>query len=624
MVETVEPEEQVVDVLIVGAGLAGLTLARQLLLKRPEMRILMLDRRAVVPPLEQKVGEATVQVSGYYYARVLELEEHLLRHHYMKYNLRFYWQPPQGARRWEEQHQSYIRGLSNIVTYQLDRNVFEAEVLRVNREYPGFQLITEATNIELDLAEEGAEGGDAEGAARPHAFRARTPDGTIAGHARWVADNTGRGRLLAKRRGLMRRSPIRHAASFLWVEGLLDPEKLTDLDAPGIRKRPDRAHLGHTPTFLATNHFCGEGYWFWEIPLHGKTSLGLVFDVERVPWKEVNTADGLVDWVCRNLPMFARDLRQRKVLHHSGLGDFAHDCAQTLSTAGWSMTGEACRFTDPLYSPGGDLISIYNTIVSDAILTADRAELAEKVRLYESLARAVYEAYVPSFAVSQDLLGDQEAYTLRYVWELTIYFSFFVFPFINDLFTDKTFLPGYLRRFAKLGPVNYGVLTTLMGFYNWKKERGMRSPAEPVYFDFYEAWQLREAEKCFYKQGAGTREAWRVLDEQVENLEELARFVYAHVASVVLGEPAVVASAEFVRGIDVRELTFDPAAMAERWAACGAVPAAGAPSPWRVAPPCMARFRAGEERAPAVATVRRARRIAAAAAKKSPAARAAR
>lgn len=585
----VKPETQDVDVLIVGAGLAGLTLARQLLLKQPELRILMLDRRAVVPPLEQKVGEATVQVSGYYYARVLELEEHLLRHHYMKYNLRFYFQPPGGAQRWEEHHQSYIRGLSNIVTYQLDRNVFEAEVLRVNREHPSFRLVTEATNIELDLAAEGED--------RPHTFRAETPGGAITGSARWVSDNTGRGRLLAKRRSLMRRSPIRHASSFLWVEGLLDPETLTDKSAAEIRKRPDRRQLGHTPTFLATNHFCGEGYWFWEIPLHGKTSLGLVFDVERVPWKEVNTAQGLVDWVCRNLPMFARDLRERKVLHHSGLGDFAHDCAQTLSAARWSMTGEACRFTDPLYSPGGDLISIYNTVVGDAILTTDARELAEKVRLYESLSRAVYEAYVPSFAVSQDLLGDHEAFTLRYVWELTIYFAFFVFPFINDLFTDTTFLPGYLRRFAQLGPINHGIHTFLMGFYDWKKERGMKSPAEPVYFDFYEAWQLREAEKCFYEQGADAREAWRVLDGQLENLEELARFIGAHVASVVLGEPEVVHHAEFVRGIDARHLVFDPADMAARWAACSAAPAEGAPSPWRIPPPCMARFRAGEQRA---------------------------
>ena len=88
-----------VDVLIIGAGLAGLTLARQLLLSRPEIRILMVDRGAEIPTPKQKVGEATVQVSGYYYSRVLEMEEHLLREHFLKYNLRFYWKSQRGGER---------------------------------------------------------------------------------------------------------------------------------------------------------------------------------------------------------------------------------------------------------------------------------------------------------------------------------------------------------------------------------------------------------------------------------------------------------------------------------------------------------------------------------------------
>ena len=73
-----ETKNRDVDVLIIGAGLAGLTLARQLLLSRPEIEILMLDRLPEVPSPKQKVGEATVQMSGYYYSRVLEMEEHLL------------------------------------------------------------------------------------------------------------------------------------------------------------------------------------------------------------------------------------------------------------------------------------------------------------------------------------------------------------------------------------------------------------------------------------------------------------------------------------------------------------------------------------------------------------------
>src|SRR6185436_11609567 len=56
-----QPESYACDVLIIGAGLAGLSLARQLLLTDPELRILMLEHRHQVPLCEQKVGEATVQ-----------------------------------------------------------------------------------------------------------------------------------------------------------------------------------------------------------------------------------------------------------------------------------------------------------------------------------------------------------------------------------------------------------------------------------------------------------------------------------------------------------------------------------------------------------------------------------
>jgi flavin-dependent dehydrogenase len=567
-----------VDVLIAGAGLAGLTLARQLLLAEPGINILMVDRGAEIPSPKQKVGEATVQVSGYYYSRVLELEEYLLQEHYLKYNLRFYWKSQRGGDVWEDLSQSYIRKVSNIATYQLDRNTFEAEVLRRNREHASYELINPITGLDVELGEEG-----------PHAFRFEVGGEEIAGRARWVVDASGRNRFLAKRQKLERPSPIKHGSSFLWVDGLLDPEKCTNLDRKAIRLRPERSALGHFPTFLATNHYCGEGYWFWEIPLHGKTSLGLVYDSAVVNSKDVATADKLIEWICREYPLYARDLPQRKVLHHSGITSFALDSGQTISPAGWALCGEACRFTDPLYSPGGDLISIYNTLIADAILTRDRKELEAKVRLYEPLARAVYEAYVPSFSVSYCTLGDQECFSLRYVWELTIYFAFYVFPFINDLHVDRTFLPGFLRRFGQLGPINHGMHRVLAAFYRWKKETVILETPEPVYFEFMEVGALAAAELTFYRVGVSLDEAREVLDEQLENLRDLARWTFAVVTAAVLDDPRALTNAAYIRGIDIGNLQFDPAAMVERLeAACRET---SETYTWRFPVPSMERFR---------------------------------
>lgn len=69
------------DVVIIGAGLAGLSLARQLSLKCNK-KILLLEKRATVPPRKQKVGESLVQLGGYYFSKVLDMEEHLLRRHF--------------------------------------------------------------------------------------------------------------------------------------------------------------------------------------------------------------------------------------------------------------------------------------------------------------------------------------------------------------------------------------------------------------------------------------------------------------------------------------------------------------------------------------------------------------
>src|SRR6266550_708716 len=166
------------DVLIIGAGLAGLALARQLLLNT-DKRILLVDKRTEFPPAKQKVGEATVQLSAYYYARVLDLEEHLLQEHYLKYNLRFYWKTPGQANDcYEHYSQSYIRKLSNINTYQLDRNKFEGEMLRVNLANPNFDFSPGSTDLEITLSESGDD----------HSFSFKSAGREVRGSACWVVD----------------------------------------------------------------------------------------------------------------------------------------------------------------------------------------------------------------------------------------------------------------------------------------------------------------------------------------------------------------------------------------------------------------------------------------------------
>ncbi len=466
------------DVVILGAGLAGLSLARHLLLET-EKSVLLVERRDEIPPKKQKVGESLVQLAGNYFSKVLGLEEYLFRSHYLKYNLRFYWPTAATAAdgpgdRFEDYSQSFIRPFSNVASYQLDRNEIERELLRRNLESPRFRFVLGAKALDVELAESGGDGALAEG---PHrvAFEVPGVDGPERREvaAGWVVDTTGRGRFLAKRRGMARPNEIHHGSFFWWVDGLVDIEKLTDSTPREIRLNPARRKTGHLPYWLATNHFCGEGYWFWVIPLQGKTSLGIVFDNRLIDPSDVFSVEKATEWVCREHPIFARDLPHREVLDFGGFRSYSHDCTQTISADRWALAGEAGRFTDPLYSPGSDLISIYNTLIVKAIESSDQGdggeELASRCRSAEQIMRAVYQAYVPSYAVSYDTLGDQETFSLKYTWELATYFGMYVFPFLNDLFAERRFALPFLRLFSRLGPVNRSLQTLLSDYYGWKK-----------------------------------------------------------------------------------------------------------------------------------------------------------
>ena len=565
---------------ILGAGLAGLSLARQLLLGS-DKKILLLEKWAQVPIERQKIGEATVQVSGYYFSKMLDLEEHLLREHLMKYNLRFYWKTP-GRKNdcYEDYSQSYIRNLSNIATYQLNRNKIEGEMLRLNLQDPDFTFQPGISDLDVALADSN----------KPHVVRYLLDGQQMEVHANWVVDTTGRAKFISRRLGLTKSSPIRHGSTFFWVDGLLNIEKLTEASDAERLKHKNRRSTGHLPIWLATNHFVGEGYWFWVIPLQGRTSLGLVYDKSKIPEESVSSPAKVIEWICREFPLFARDLPNRKIVDQGMFRDFAYDCRQTISADRWALSGEAGRFTDPLYSPGGDLIALYNTLIADAICTKTPNALAIKVRVYELLMWAFNEAYVPSYAISYDALGDQECYAMKYGWELTIYFTFYVFPFINQVFTETTFVVPYLDLFARLGVLNLSLQTFITAYYHWKKSQPVQF-RDPNFFDFMFFEPLKKSEELFYEVGLSAMECMKVLKHGMSNVEKLARFVAVYIYSVVLGDETLLSNKELAETITPENLQFDPERMRLE---CSRLDGARDAKLAKTAPNFIARFRTND------------------------------
>lgn len=541
------------DVVILGSGLAGLTLARHLLLES-DKNILVLDKSPTIPIPRQKYGESSVQVGGYYYSKVLDLEQYLWHEHFMKYNLRFYFKTPgQSNTRFEEYSQAYIRTFSNIPCYQLDRNRFEADVLEMNREDRRFELKHPVKIESVELSE------------NDHHTVQFSENGELhTVSAEWVVDATGRGRFLARDKDLRAPSPINHGSAFMWVDGTVDLEKLTDRSPREIRNNPAKRQTGHTPHWLATNHFMGAGFWFWVIPLRGMTSLGIVYDRELVDGTQFTSPEKLRDWICKEFPLFEHDLPDRKIVDFSVLKTYSHGCTQTINAAKWALSGEAGRFNDPLYSPGSDFIALHNSMIVDAINCDDDKRLSRKCWFAEMLMQSCYNSLMPTFVTTYDALGDQETFILKYTWELSAYFAFFVFPFINDIQSNTELIPAYLSRFSKMGAINQGIHTMISGYFQWKKDQSANDES-PIFHDFTSLAPLARAEKTFYEVGVTDDEAKAVLDSQLESLAEFARFIVAYIYSVVLGDERILFNHSFVSAIDFKSLSFDVEAMANEW-----------------------------------------------------------
>src|SRR5215212_10627 len=66
------------DVVILGGGLAGGTLAQQLKRAQPEIKILVLEKRKhPVPEAAHKVGESSVEMGSHYLRNIVGAKDHL-------------------------------------------------------------------------------------------------------------------------------------------------------------------------------------------------------------------------------------------------------------------------------------------------------------------------------------------------------------------------------------------------------------------------------------------------------------------------------------------------------------------------------------------------------------------
>jgi 2-polyprenyl-6-methoxyphenol hydroxylase-like FAD-dependent oxidoreductase len=175
------------DVLIIGGGLAGLTLALQLHDRCTGLAIRVLERRRhPVPAAAFKVGESTVEIGAHYFADTLGLREHLDAGQVRKFGFRFFFSD--GCTELDRCPELGISRVFPTPTWQLERGTFE-NFLGREVERRGIEFMQGVT---VRAIETGA----------PHVVRAAHGNDTRIHRARWRVDASGRAGMLGRHLGM--------------------------------------------------------------------------------------------------------------------------------------------------------------------------------------------------------------------------------------------------------------------------------------------------------------------------------------------------------------------------------------------------------------------------------------
>ena len=418
-----------VDVLILGGGLAGLTLALQLRAREPALSVAVVERKShPVREAAHKVGESTVEIGAHYFADVLGLREHLETEQIRKFGFRFFFS--EGADRVDRCTEMGVSRLMPTPSWQIDRGRFEnhlGERVRAS----GVRFDDGAIVRGIDLADDDGD----------HVVRIEQDGAVREVRCRWVVDASGRAGLLKRKLGLAQAND--HDANAVWwrVDGIVDPNTWSQ-DTRWLQRcdPPDR--------WRSTNHMCGRGYWFWLIPLwSGAHSLGIVCDAMMLPLETMNTHAKAMDWLRTHQPQVAASLdrTEHTLQDFLFLRHFSHGVKQVFSGQRWALTGEAGLFLDPFYSPGSDFIAISNTYICDLIGKSHAGmDVSRHAELYQQLYFSFYENTLTLYQDQYPLFGDAQVMPLKVIWDYTYYWAVLAPLFFGDRLTDLATL-GRLR-----------------------------------------------------------------------------------------------------------------------------------------------------------------------------------
>ena len=433
------------DVAILGGGLAGLTLTRQLLRKHPDLKIAIIEKQMFpVSETTHKVGEATVEIGAHYFGEQLGLKKHLIDHQLPKFGLRFFF---------KDAFQSLSEGTEvggstffSAPSYQVDRGRLENHLAKADTE-AGATIFdgTQVREVILDSSDNGTKETN-------HQITFLRDDSLQKITSKWIVDASGRAAFI--RRKLNLDEDLGHDINATWFR--IDAQIQID----GWCEDTDWQQLtGKVPRrWLSTNHLMGEGYWVWLIPLAtGSTSIGIVADPRIHPLNTFNSFEKSLDWLSEHEPQCAQAIEPHveKMQDFLAIKKMSMGSKQIFSVDRWGLVGEAAAFLDPFYSPGSDFIAIGNTMVG-RLIEEDVAgnSITHLAPTLQSVFLTLFQNNLLTYRDQYPLFGNPRIMAIKFVWDYAVYWGFPALLYFNDKLTDAGFIQSLSRGVEEIRDMN--------------------------------------------------------------------------------------------------------------------------------------------------------------------------
>jgi flavin-dependent dehydrogenase len=428
-------QSQAYDVVIMGAGIAGVCQARHLLLNIPNIKIALIDPR----PEERtekdlKIGESTVEVSTLFFGKELGLYDYLIENHPPKFGLNYHWpKDPKNTQTIDDYYHVWSIKQPPLASVLMNRAKFERDVLKMNKEMGVDFYNGRVVNVDLGS-------GDI-----PNNVKLKIGNDYLELTTKHLIDAAGRKFIIGQKTDNI----------------LFGPEKLAGLNngSAWVRvKNVDRTifHSGYDPTgstcshYYATNHMMGHGHWIWVIPTDTQTmelSVGVSHHHEVIPAQSINTKEKFYAFLESNHNILYQLVKSGEDIDFHYLPRVAHKSKTLFSPDNWYVIGDAAAIFDPFYSLGMVMMTFQMESVTEIL----RAKLAGEPDAEKK--RAVYNAYNLGYVESCNHLLHDHAKQLGHAsimsWRVYLE-NMWWFGMIVPLYVGKWHLDlKFLRRFSQ-------------------------------------------------------------------------------------------------------------------------------------------------------------------------------